>query len=73
MISEKKRHICSAGRETTREQRAEIDGSICIDFLVGIHLYLEKNIHEREKQREKNKKQKIKHRCTKREEEGEEG
>lgn len=35
-----------AGRKE-KKTRAEINGNICIDFLVGIHLYLEKNIHER--------------------------
>lgn len=29
--------------EKKREQRAEINGGICIDFLVGIHVYLEKH------------------------------
>lgn len=47
-----------------REQRAEINGGICIDFLVGIHVYLEK--HE-ENQKIKREKQKWKERCTKKE------
>lgn len=59
LISErkKKRHIFLAGEEKKRKWRAEIDGSICIDFLGGIHLYLWKNTHERKAKIEWEKKE----------------
>lgn len=39
LILEGKKDICS----TERKKRAEINGSICIDFLVGIRVYLQKH------------------------------
>lgn len=62
MRAKKEKTHFPGGREKRRKWRAEIDGSICIDFLEGIHLYLWKNTHER--------KGKIK---TGREKEGERG
>lgn len=49
MISEKKRQDTFArwGEKKREKREWRIDGSVCIDFLVGIHVYLEKNIHEK--------------------------
>lgn len=47
-------------------KKVEINGSICIDFLVGILIYLERNIHE-EKGKIKRSREKERKRCKEKE------
>lgn len=62
MISEQKKTFAQQGEKQVK--KVEINGSICIDFLVGIHIYLERNMHEErgkiERSREKEREREMK-------------